>query len=116
VSDTKLNRPDGISGTATTNTQQQQALSQQQTINFIPNYPYFLQSTKLIFLLKSIFFNNYFSTYLDVYPNMLTIVPNTPQANPQFPNKPYNFNNNANIGILSLLSRSIYSLRLQYYS
>jgi hypothetical protein len=57
VSDTKLNRPDGISGTATTNTQQQQAQSQQQqTINFIPNYPYFLQSTTLIFLLKSIFF------------------------------------------------------------
>ncbi len=57
MSDTKLNRPDGISGTATTNTQQQQAQSQQQqTINFIPNYPYFLQSTTLIFLLKSIFF------------------------------------------------------------
>jgi hypothetical protein len=56
VSDTKLNRPDGISGTATTNTQQQAQSQQQQTINFIPNYPYFLQSTTLIFLLKSIFF------------------------------------------------------------
>ncbi len=111
MSDTKLNRPDGISGTATTNTQQQQAQSQQQqqqTINFIPNYPYFLQS---IFS-KNLFFliNNYFSTYLDVYPNMLTIVPNTPQANPQFSNKPYNFNNNANIGILSLISLSLFIL------
>ena len=43
MSDTKLNRPDGLAGTTTTNAQQQQAQSQQ-TINFIPNYPFFLQS------------------------------------------------------------------------
>jgi hypothetical protein len=47
VSDTKLNRPDGLAGTTTTNAQQQQQQQQaqsQQTINFIPNYPFFLQS------------------------------------------------------------------------
>ena len=49
MSDTKLNRPDGLSATTTTNTQQQQQqqAQSQQTINFIPNYPYFLQSKNL---------------------------------------------------------------------
>lgn len=108
MSDTKLNRPDGLTGTTTSNAQQQQAQSQQQqqqqqqTINYIPNYhPYFLQS---LFLFSFLFFSiilMHFSVSLDCYPNMLTIVPNTPQANttnPQFSNKPYNFNNTANIG------------------
>lgn len=57
---------------------QQQQPQQQQPINLIPglsNFPYF--------------FPNY-------YPNMFMSMPNGPQANPQFQNKPpYNFNNNA---------------------
>ena len=45
MSDTKLNKPDSLTGTTTTSTQQSQ--QQQQTINFIPNYPFFLQSNYL---------------------------------------------------------------------
>ena len=58
--------------------QQQQQQQQQQPINLIQaglsNFPFF--------------FHNY-------YPNMFMPVPNGPQTNPQFQNKPpYNFNNN----------------------